>query len=195
LLRRTSRYSLPGSKEAPPPGIDSCPGLQMRAQRAHAKKVARYQVRANPLLLRSSLYPTSATKPTATLRLLNPLCMLRIFRRVRVRVNPIHSMPPPTVFRSSLYPTSGTKPTATPLLINPVRMPRINRRPRPTDSPAGIHATSLPTLFRSSLCRTSATKPTATLQIINHVCMLRIYRRPRPSSVVPPVFMPHPSLR
>jgi len=39
LLRRTTRYSLPGSKGAPSPRADSFPGLEMRARGAQAKKV------------------------------------------------------------------------------------------------------------------------------------------------------------
>jgi len=39
LLGWTSRYSLPGSKGAPPPRADSFPGLEMRARGAPGNTV------------------------------------------------------------------------------------------------------------------------------------------------------------
>ena len=38
-MHRTTRYSLPSSKGAPPPRADSFPGLEMRVQIEQAKKV------------------------------------------------------------------------------------------------------------------------------------------------------------
>jgi len=50
-LRQTSRYSLPGSKGAPSPRVDSVSRLEMRARGAQAKKLTKFKhVRANALL-------------------------------------------------------------------------------------------------------------------------------------------------
>jgi len=56
LLRRTTRYSLPGSKETPPPRADSFPWLEMRANefRRLASAVATRAQPPKPASLRNA---------------------------------------------------------------------------------------------------------------------------------------------